>query len=315
VLSYALSLVGTVGIFLLSEATGGLPRRFPDEILRIMAFAEDHTESSVDCAYDEERGLAASSCTIGSAGAEPTWLVYGDSHAWAARTVFDVWLKQRGESGRFVFRNSCPPLTGLHLFGDQGTCNRFNAEAAALVLESESLENVLLVSTWRQAIESRLSNSPFEMISREEGMDLFARQFSETVFRYSKEGRRVHVWEPVPGAKGNVPRALARAMLRGQPDLGESLSVSTQNYRATYAFFFDVVEENRQWITRTYSPASLLCDPHLCAAMLDGKPAYFDGSHITKSLYEHWVGMMAAADRNAIGEARSDRRSIERVEP
>lgn len=295
--AYFASLAATVGVFVISQATNGLPQRFPDDVLEMAAYSEDHTESSDECRYEVRKAIADSLCTIGAADIDPTWMIYGDSHAWAARSAFNEWLRRRGESGYFVFRSSCLPIAGTYLVGEQGVCFRFNEEVNRFVLASDQIENVLLVSTWRQVTGSRLSTSPVALITPEESLALFDRKFAENVSRYADAGKRVHIWEPLPWATMNVPRAIARAMLRGSEDPEERLRVTIGEYRSAFRFFFEAVEKNRGPIYRTYSPSSFLCDEGSCRVMLDGVPVFFDSTHLTRSTFKVWADMLEAADR------------------
>ena len=296
-IAYFASVAATVGVFWISETTQGLPQRFPDDVLEMAVYSEDHTESSDECRYDVQTEFTASLCTIGASGAEPTWMIYGDSHAWAGRAAFDEWLRRRRESGYFVFRSSCLPVAGTYLVGEQGACHRFNEEVNGFVLASDRIENVLLVSTWRQVTGSRLSTSPVGMITPQESLALFARQFAANVSRYANAGKRVHVWEPLPWAKARVPRAVAWAMMRGEEDCEEGLGVTIEEYRDAFGFFFDAIAANRDSINRTYSPSSFLCAEGSCRVMLGGVPVYFDSTHLTRSAFMAWVEMLKAADR------------------
>ena len=140
-----------------------------------------------------------------------TWLVYGDLHAWAAHAAFDKWLKLNGQAGLFIFRTLCPPLIGVHLFGDKGMCFAFNQAVTHFIESHGYLSNIVLVSTWRQAIEGTLSTSSQMLPTKEESVQLFIDRFSKTLEHLHDLGRQVYVWEPVPGARKDVPRELARA--------------------------------------------------------------------------------------------------------
>lgn len=288
--AYVGGLSATMLFFLAVQLTEGLPGRFPDQAMEIARYADDKTAPLSDCEYSGNGRLNSSrTCQIGDPGAPATWLVYGDSHAWAGHEVFDKWLKGRREAGVFQFRNSCPPLAGVHIFNDKGICHAFNDAVLAHLEGDTGIQRVLLVSTWRQAREGRLSVSPDVALSEHESIQLFRRQFSATVGRLRGMGKVIYVWEPVPGARSNVPVSMARALISGgRVDVG----VSQGEFESNLDYFFESLEESRGQIFMSFSPASAICRERQCAVDIDGKPAYFDTDHIARSSSEFWVRMM-----------------------
>lgn len=126
---YVSGLCVTVFAFLAVKSSDGLPARFPDEVVRIMSYANDKTPTLTKCEFKDKTTLRNSDfCTIGTPGKEPDWLIYGDSHAWAGHDAFDKFLKLKGSAGLFMFRHACPPVNGIHLFKDKGKCLDFNKE-------------------------------------------------------------------------------------------------------------------------------------------------------------------------------------------
>jgi peptidoglycan/LPS O-acetylase OafA/YrhL len=96
--------IGAMAVTLLVVAvvkiSDGLPQRFPAEVLRLASFVNDTTAPLAECQSLDQTGTRANDlCHIGSPGQAPVWLVYGDSHAWAAHAVFDRWLRMRGQAG------------------------------------------------------------------------------------------------------------------------------------------------------------------------------------------------------------------------
>ncbi len=141
-------------------ATSGIPQRYDPQAVRLANFANDRTADLV-CQFRKGTIDPSNFCRIGVKVGQPTWLIYGDSHAWAAYAAFDKWLMDRGQSGLFIFRQACPPIIGVHLFHDPG-CFEFNEEIRSFLEKSPYIENVLLVSTWLQAREGLLSNSEID---------------------------------------------------------------------------------------------------------------------------------------------------------
>jgi hypothetical protein len=97
------------------------------------------------------------------------------------------------------------------------------------------------------------------------------------------------VWGPVPGARDDVPIALAHAALSHK---SVDLEFSLAQYLDQTKFFFDILKENRSHIEGVFSPAKALCASGKCEVEHDGRPLYFDNNHMTKSTADYWVQVM-----------------------
>jgi SGNH domain (fused to AT3 domains) len=291
--AYAGGVACIAAVFVLVRATDGLPTRFPAEVQALAGFANDKSPPLSECQFTgRPLALDAPACRIGDPAAPITWLVYGDSHAWAAHGAMDTWLRRGGKAGVLLYRNSCPPNLGLHVLGDRGNCVGFNDNMVDLLAREKGVSNVFLVSTWLQPVERRLSPEQGVHLDREQSITAFNRAFDELLLRLSAAGKTIYVWEPVPGAKRPVPLALARASFEGtSADLEITRSFHTQQY----AFFFEALERNRSRIHGRFSPAAALCGPVSCAVAIDGRPVYFDNSHISRSSAGFWADSMQAA--------------------
>jgi peptidoglycan/LPS O-acetylase OafA/YrhL len=288
---YGAALGITVAALAAVVSTGGLPQRFPPEVDRLASFVNDKTPPLAECEFDGRPGDAALAhpCRVGDATRSPRWLVVGDSHAWATRDAFDLWLKGRSESGMFVFRHGCPPLADVHLFGDDGTCFRFNRAVADMALRTPGIDAVALVSTWRQGRERLIAASEREQPTDARSRQLFAQGFAAEISRLKTAGKRVYVWEPLPGAKANVPISMARAALSGtRPDIQKT----SREYFEEYDFFFSDLKSAGASVDGVFSPAAALCASGSCATSVDGAPLYFDNSHPTRSSASYFAEVL-----------------------
>ena len=303
-LGYATGLAGTVSVFAVVQLAGGLPQRFPDEVVRLANYVNDRTPPLTECGFHGQPLVSARSlCRIGAPGQDPTWLVYGDSHAWALHAAFDKWLKLNGQTGLFIFLYRCPPLSGVYLFGDVGkdSCFAFNQAVTRFIESHADLSNIVLASIWQEAMGGLLSTSPQTRLTREEQLKLFTDRFSQTLEHLHDLGRHIYIWEPVPGARtptsrGSserrdqpVPLELARAAWEGKPaDIEGDLA----EYLLENQFFFDALRNNRRWITASFSPSEVLCSTGKCIVEYDGAPLYFDHVHPSKSTVDFWVRVL-----------------------
>ncbi len=292
IFGYLTGLVITLAIFITVKQADGFPQRFPDDVVRMASYTNDKTPLLTECQFRGKANLVEQDfCQLGVSGVEPKWLIYGDSHAWAAYSVFNEWLTERNQSGLFIFQHSCPPVIGVHLFRDKGNCFRFNKGVAEFLKKRPDLENLFLVSIWRQAIGARLTSSSDTLFTRQESVKLFEEKFVSTIEFYSGLGKKVFIWEPVPGAKRKVPLSLARDALTGK---SSEIRFRREAYLADYDFFFRALKKVSHLIELSFSPSKALCGDGYCDVVVEGRPVYFDTNHITKSMAKFWVDQLSS---------------------
>ncbi|MBR0995459.1 acyltransferase [Bradyrhizobium japonicum] len=268
-------------------ACQGLPQRFPSHAVALAAFAADRPPPMPECEH-QNGTLPSAVCIIGSQSVVPTWLVYGDSHAWAARAAVELWLRRSGQSAFFMFQHSCPPIRGVHLYHDNDACFAFNESAFALLEREPNIKNVLLISIWRQPMKDLTISSDVPPTPKT-SQEIFARQIKASLENMVSMNKHVFIWEPIPTATSNVPQALARiAAGRFNPDT----AISERRYRREFSFFFDAENANSALISGIFSPAKVLCH-EVCDIQIDGKPAFFDNNHIAASGAGFWADRLS----------------------
>jgi peptidoglycan/LPS O-acetylase OafA/YrhL len=303
--SYAVGLVLTLVLVSAAIFSHGLPQRFPEEAIRLASFAKDRNDDIPHCEFQGKPLINADHfCRIGVKGMEPDWLVIGDSHAWAAHAAFDKWLSGEGRAALFMFRNSCPPISGVHVFRDKGLCHAFNKAVTAFLDRHDSIRNVVWVSTWRQAVEGRLSTSQNLRLSRDDSVKLFEASFAASLEHLHRKGKRIYVWEPLPGARHDVPVALAKAARQGIP---ADVELGREEYFKEFDFFFRSLEANRGAVAQSFSPSAVLCGSGKCSVEANGNPLYFDNAHVTKSSADFWAAMLTDQYRRGSGESSKAR--------
>ncbi len=299
IIAYAVGVAASVGLCAAVIATDGLPGRLHPAAVALAAYADDRPR--LDCQYPQKGAATpAPLCMLGAAGSSPEWLVWGDSHAWAARDAIDDWLKRSGSAGRFTFLASCVPVKGVDVFMRGPACRAMNAELIALAASDPAIRKVFLVSTWRQAKEGLLTASLQQKLDPAQSIELFQRQFAATVAELSALGKEVYIWEPVPGARGHVPNGLARAALNGR---AAELDVTLAEYRADNAFFFAALDKSRAQVRASFSPSAALCAEGTCKTVMAGRPIYFDNSHLAQSMHGFWAAALDAQIGSAAGRS------------
>lgn len=288
---YGAGLAVAVGISVAVLATGGMPIRYPDRVAQLASFVGDVPPPLRECEFKAGMTFAPRSmCRLGKATAQATWLVYGDSHAWAASGAVDLWLKKLGQSALFAYVPACPPVQGVNVLRQGPVCSQFNAAALALLKAQAGVTNVLLVSTWLQAKEGILTDASDRRFTIKESIALFERQFGVTLAELKRITKTVYVWEPLPGALDNVPRAMAHSELASTP---LDIDLTRSEYLQRYDFFFTALHKEQGAIAGTFSPSDELCGSGRCATQIGGLPVYFDNGHLSYSMRSFWADALA----------------------
>lgn len=288
VIFYLSTLALTILLFAYSKYSDGIPTRFPDEVSKIVSYQNDMPPNE-GCEYEGQVIRDESDfCHIGLKDKNPTWLMFGDSHSWAAKAIFDEWLKVNNQSGLFIFRNSCPPVKGVYLFRRHSVCFKLNQNVYQYASDHSEIKNIILVSTWLQA--DAMSNTSEKKLSKVGALEFFTRQFKISLNELYDAGKNVFIWEPVPHAKGDVPKGIAKAMLRGKKI---DLEYTIQEYKQNYNFFFKMLDDNAEKIYFRFSPSQALCSENQrCKVLVNNIPVYYDNGHLTQSLNDFWVNAL-----------------------
>jgi len=287
--SYAGGLVTTVLVVSIVFISHGLPGRYPAEVLRLASFVNDRTDPLTECeSAPQSIETSIMSCRLGVSGKKATWLIYGDSHAWAAQAAFDKWLKLNGQSGLLIFRHACPPVNGIHFIDTKDSCFLFNQSVARFVEGNAGITDIVLVSTWKWPTEGLL-NAAGVPLAKKDSLQLFTDSLLGTIKHFYDLGRRVYVWEPVPGGRKSVPLALADAALEHRPP---NIEFYLPEYMSENRLFFGALSRSHLWIQGSFSPAHTLCSTGKCIVENEGTPLYFDNAHITKSSADVWVKVL-----------------------
>ena len=288
---YGCALVGTVAIAVFVFGTEGVPSRYPDRVVQLASFMRDAPPPLHECEYSSGAALQPETmCRLGATDVAPHWFIYGDSHAWAASGALDQWLRRTGQSALFMFVHACPPVRGVYVFRQGRACFQSNAAALTLLQDQPTLTHVLLISTWHQAQEGILSDSPDRKLTLAATLALFDRQFAVTIEELKRVGKRTYIWEPLPGARTSVPHAMARSELTLTP---LTIDFTRDEYLADYAFFFNVLRKQSQYIAGTFSPSRELCGSGQCITEVGGAPLYFDNAHLSYSLRSFWADALS----------------------
>jgi len=280
--AYAAATAGVVLLFGYVLSSGGLPGRFDRRTLAIASAVNDADTRTRDC----KLGIAQTqpACTLGAAGAPRSWLIVGDSHAQALSGAIDLWLRSRGESGLLVYAPGCVPLRG---FGGPH-CDHFATAIRKLSLSPET-RRILLVSTWRQLIESNLVDANNNSLGPAEARAAFLRGLHMLLDEARADGREIFIWMPLPAAKKSIPLALARSEALG---LDWDIAATARKHRSEYRFFYDAVRQSRSRLGGVVDAAAVLCASGKCRTVAGGRPIYHDNGHPAASQSRYFAAIL-----------------------
>ncbi|HYH20775.1 MAG TPA: acyltransferase family protein [Azospirillum sp.] len=262
------------------HASGGWASRFSPRVAEVDAFAANRHEDPQRCQDRSPADVAQDRlCTIGAPDAPATWLVWGDSHAWSMNAQFDEALRDLGQKAIVASYNGCVPLFGVRRVAYQGPCLEFSESVRALVAR-HGIRNAVLVAYWTGYYHDTLQADPAAPQGRaEDTAAVLNRGLARTLDELAAAGVRIHLADPLPGARHSTPRAMA-ASLAWQRPIDNAFTLD--EYMARNRDFFATLEAHGKDVRARLSLWKVICGDGRCAYDRDGAPLYFDDNHPTR---------------------------------
>lgn len=251
---------------------------------------KETTDHYTDCA-DVTDGFK--SCLIGDKSRSPSFILWGDSHAYSLRRAVERAARKKGFSGVFTYKLSCPPLLGVG--GDfsamTGKCNEYNEDVIQYLAAHPEISTIILAGRWSFYIDGDYKPS--------ESSELVLAGFSiqkpydagyerivgvglvQTVQTLLNMNRKVVIVSPVPEIGYDVPTANFIANRSGR-DLNEIIAPSMDEYLDRNQKAFSVLGKLQQEFgIQTVDPWKSLCVDNECRVTIDGVPIYKDDDHLS----------------------------------
>jgi peptidoglycan/LPS O-acetylase OafA/YrhL len=89
-------------------------------------------------------------CNLGESSSNPSFILWGDSHARSLAPSVDMSAQRSGVTGSIATRGACPPLLGIDRPG-RTSCAAFNDKVYKHIIESEEIDTVILAARWTLA--------------------------------------------------------------------------------------------------------------------------------------------------------------------
>lgn len=288
--------MGTCSAILLAAGLGmqidrGLPDRFSPEINTIIRFAKERDLRYSKCfEITGEELLNSNQCLFGETDKEPSFIVWGDSHADALAPAFALLAEDSTLSWVFAGKSACVPLTSGHPDRDPH-CQELNQNVLSYLAQTPSIETVYLVARWSYALEGTpygdeqipgvfYRDNLSVSLSQEENLRVIRSNLTSLLKKLEELGKRIVILDPVPEIGKHVPRSLALEKLYS---MSSRVSLRREDYedRNKIALeMFGELEHSSPHIRRI-SPQNVLCDPDRCATLLEKTPLYRDDDHLT----------------------------------
>jgi peptidoglycan/LPS O-acetylase OafA/YrhL len=287
-----LLVIGAVGVAAVNF--DGFPQRFSGAALRYAAGADDRADWG-KCMPPLEKLDRTSICLAGNPSIQnPSFLVWGDSHAAALMPGVDAGAKTLGISGWVIAYNRCPSLIGAapiqHNRGDY-PCVQIGEKVLQLIRDNH-IKHVLLASRWDTYITGweRGGSETLQDLTisftaagghRSTGMEAFRLAFEETIRRLRELDVDVWVLEQVPPQLIDVPSALAKAVyLHRDPAALRRAYAQIDKRRTPTNLVFSDFRHSPE--VSFIDPADKFCPDHSpCLIESEGRALYSDGNHLS----------------------------------
>jgi len=257
-------LVGGVGM-----ATHGMPKRFDRQTVQLDA-ARRPPIPYRQC-LDAPKRL----CMLGDQTAQPTLLVWGDSHALAWAPALDDILKRAGRSARFVSGRACPPLLGVHA-EHTASCFRQNQLIESILAANSGIRTVLMIGRWSMYFTDTHAAlyDDRSTVSRE----VASRGISRTLTWLQGKGLQTILLGDVPGHMDDVPLAMALRHAHGTLPVPARTPQDVRDRDRVFDTLAASVAERTH--ARLVDVVPWFCSNTSCEHQIDGKPIYRDDNHL-----------------------------------
>lgn len=241
---------------------GGWASRFSERELSFAAASSDYSPVRAQCIADTISDHS-NACHLGSE-AEPTAMVWGDSHAVELAWVLGERFGARGEAILQRTRGSCAPALGFDPAKDP-RCALFNNAVFEELTHSPSIRTVYLAGYWEQ--------DPY----RNARIDVL---LDQTITLLQQSGKEVVLIGPIPTQDVPVPRLLA---LWGT----QARTLSVPKFRADTDWFTQRFADWRARGVTILEPLDSLSADGRTIIVAGESPLYYDDHHLSLAGARH----------------------------
>ena len=296
-------------IALLAIGLGYAAHRDPVRFsLRVAPVDAEAPLANFSCAVWRSSNSRDEFCKIGAANAEPTSLLWGDSHGMHFAQGFAARLSATGGAMLIAVKDACPPVAGVWRVSNSLTrredCHRANADVLAAMVSDARIDTVILAARWALYVETTrfggekgsrafAISDDANTLSAGTSRQVLEKTLNEEVRALALAGKRVVILGQVPemgfdASRCALMRPLAKPLaspLTSPLAIGDGAGCDIARSRVdarqaeANAMLARVVAAHAN--ARIADPRDILCDAELCRGAFGAKPAYRDDNHIT----------------------------------
>lgn len=272
--------------------TKGFPDRIPKTDWKFVK--NDANISQIgDCKpFSGSPASGAQICRLGRPDTQPSFVLWGDSHARAISTALNIAASKLGTSGLLLWDHGCQPLVGVFR-KDKHRCQIFNNAASVYIHDHPSLKQVFLAGYWRVPFNGHgYDNDHFLIMdkntsyrSSNENRHVFRRGIQRTID--GLKGRKITIIQDIPEIGSQFGKSVSSQFVRAawlHPGIHRNLVYNEGEDPFEDTFYQTLVKPllaaNRG--IRYLKVISALCSENKCPLILNGGLSYHDGDHLSQ---------------------------------
>jgi peptidoglycan/LPS O-acetylase OafA/YrhL len=229
-----------------------------------------------------EANCSGGACKFGKADAEPSFLLWGDSHARHLAQSVDRISHALNISGAGLVNGGCGPI--FDVVDTRDGCQKTARRALETVQTNDSIKLVMIASMWRSypgSVAGRftVTDASGNVIALDKAG--YLAKFRQSVERLLALGKKVIIIAQVPKPPCHTIRQLHLAKLGLDQPVKCKLAMDkdTKASAADYALFEEL--ESVPEIQVIY-PNSVFCWDGICQTSENGYSFYADGGHLSR---------------------------------
>lgn len=281
----AIAILVTIGIT--AGLNDNLYNRIHPQASAYLKTAENDLKSTMECLREVD-SVRLPPCVVGDRSLEPSFIMWGDSHAEAWRPALNDLAQEYGVSGLVHTMASCPPLFG-YISNEWDTknnsgCRKFNEEIFELI-DKYNISDICLDGNFTRYVEGLYGKPPSisragEILSAEESRLLFQEKLGETIAILKERNIRIWVVQSVPVHSVDVSAHLAQRLNLNMKVDENSIILSKEAYLRQYGGAKQAIDFHGSSLT--FLPLTPpLCDERRCVVLGPDGLYYRDRDHLS----------------------------------
>ncbi|PCI17538.1 MAG: hypothetical protein COB62_07460 [Piscirickettsiaceae bacterium] len=245
-----------------------------------------------ECSKQSELNIDASKeCRLGKVDNEPSFLLWGDSHARAMAYGVSLSAEKHDSTGLIASANGCPPLIGVHN-PDIEECLDFNNRVIDYISKHAEIKMVVLTARWAAELEGgtygKEASEDIKLIDtlsmvapeRDGNEVVFNKALKRTINRLLQLNRNVVLVSQVPEIGYNVASVYFLTE-RINRDVNDAIAPSVAAYRQRNKGVEKLFNSLKGLGVTIVEPWKRLCDSEFCKVMEDSQLLYHDDDHMS----------------------------------